>query len=485
MKRLQAWWAILFDNVVVVAQRLVNLVRGGSAWHIVITGPDLVGMKHLALELGRLVPELKVSSSVHSAQSTATDFGGVVVSVDPDDITHSRQIEKTIGRFRKAVVIAPIADPRDMVCSRWSELPHQWAEGFDYRFLLGPEGTKSFTEPGVLPRFEGLTTWRDTGATIVSPTRELIEGDISSVFHQIADSLDGGRSRRIRDALRIAAPSATPLPKTPRWYEEKEATKRALGQISLAPALEETAVAFGYEPKSALTKAPAPQAARGTIIAFHTPDEVYRAEAARLKSTLDALGLDYKFFEVKPEKNWVRTTLLKPSWILKAREELSGPLLYIDVDAFVHEDPWPYLSQYDADLAAVVYDNGELNSASVWINDTQGARELLTRWLGGADNRRGADSGELEPTGENGDQGVLRQAVLAAEKTGDQSIKFQRFPVNMTYIFDRIDWYFLYGPVLIEQLQASRESTQHEKRLARRRARLAELEGSIQSRTTS
>lgn len=484
MKRLQAWWAILFDNLVVVAQRLVNLVRGGSAWHIVITGPDLVGMKHLALELGRLVPELKVSSSGHSAQSTATDFGGVVVSVDPDDITRSRQIEKTIGRFRKAVVIAPVADPRDMVCARWPELPHQWAEGFDYRFLLGPEGTKSFTEPGVLPRFEGLATWQDTGATIVSPARELLEGDISSVFHQIADSLDGGRSRRARTALRKAAPSAAPLPKSPRWCEEKEATKRALGQISLAPALEETAVAFGYEPKSTLTKTRAPKTSRGTIIAFHTPDEVYRTEAARLKSTLDALGLDYKFFEVKPEKNWVRTTLLKPSWILKAREELSGPLLYVDVDALVHRDPWPYLSGQTGDAAAFVFQNGEFASGTIWINDTTGARTLLTSWLEQSQNRRDSDAGELTNTGENGDQGVLREVVVAEEQSSGR-FQFSRLPTNMTYIFDRVGWYFTYGPVVIEHLQASRESTQHEKRLARRRARLAELEGSIQSRTTS
>jgi len=480
MKRLQAWWAILFDNLVVGAQRLVSLVRGGFAWHIVITGPDLVGMKHLALELGRLVPELKLSSSRHSAQSTATIFAGVVASVDPDDITRSRRIEKTIGRFRKAVVIAPTADPRDMVCARWPELAHQWAEGFDYRFLLGSEGTKSFTEPGVLPRFEGLATWRDTGASIVSPAREVLEKDISSVFHQLADALPGPRSRRVRDALRKAASSAAPLPKTPRWHEDKESTKRALGQIVLGPALEETALALGYEPKSSLTKARAPKASRGTIIAFHTPDEVYRAEAARLKSTLDALGLDYKFFEVKPEGNWVRTTLLKPHWISKAREELSGPLLYIDVDAFVHNDPWPYLSQFDGDMAAVVYNNAQLNSATLLINDTKNAREVLSRWKNLADQRRDADQGDLEASGDNGDQGVLKIAVLNDETTSEGSFAFQRLPVNMAYIFDRTETYCV-GPIFIEQLQASRESGGHDKRLARRRERLLQLEAGATS----
>ena len=441
MKRLQAWWAILFDNLVVIAQRLVSLVLGGSAWHIVITGPDIVGMKHLALELGRLVPELKLSSSGHSASSTATHFGGVVVSVDLDDITRAREIEKSIGRFRKAVVLAPVADPRDMVCARWPELPHQWAEGFDYRFLLGEEGTKSFTEPGVLPRFEGLAAWEDTGATVISPRREQLEGDISSVFHQLADALSGVRARRIREALRKAAPTAAPLTQSPRWFEDKETTKRAINQIALAPALEETATSLGFEPKASVTKARATKAGRGTIIAFHTPDEVYRAEAARLKSTLDALGLEYKFFEVKPEGNWVRTTLLKPHWISKAREELSGPLLYIDVDAFVHNDPWPYLSQFDGDMAAVVYNNAQLNSATLLINDTANAREVLARWKALADERRDADQGDLEASGDNGDQGVLKIAVLNDETTGKGSFAFQRLPVNMAYIFDRTETY--------------------------------------------
>ena len=480
MKRLQAWWATLFDNLVVIAQRLMSLVRGGSPWHIVITGPDLVGMKHLALELGRLVPELKLSSSGHSAASTATHFGGVMVSVDPDDITRARQIEKTIGRFRKAVVLAPVADPRDMVCARWPELPHQWAEGFDYRFHLGSKGTKSFTEPGVLPRFEGLASWENTGATIISPSRKVLEDDISSVFQQLADSLDGARAKRIRAALRKAASSAAPLARSARWFDDKEMTKRVLHQISLAPALEETALAFGYASKSSLTKARAPKATRGTIIAFHTPDEVYRAEAARLKSTLDALGLEYTFFEVKPEGNWVRTTLLKPHWISKAREELSGPLLYIDVDAFVHNDPWPYLSQFDGDMAAVVYNNAQLNSATLLINDTKNAREVLSRWKDLADKRRDADHGDLEASGDNGDQGVLKIAVLNDETTGEGSFAFQRLPVNMAYIFDRTETYCV-GPIFIEQLQASRESGGHDKRLARRRERLLQLEAGATS----
>ncbi len=86
---------------------------------------------------------------------------------------------------------------------------------------------------------------------------------------------------------------------------------------------------------------------------------------------------------------------------------MSGPLLYIDVDAFVHNDPWPYLSQFDGDMAAVFYNNAQLNSATLLINDTKNAREVLSRWKDLADKRRDADHGDLEASGDNCDQGVL------------------------------------------------------------------------------
>lgn len=475
MKRLRAVWSTLINRVLTAAQLLISVVRGGKPWHIVISGPDLVGMKHLAIELGRLVPELRISSQGLPAADTQSAFSDVVVSVDADDITRSSEILRTLGRRRNLIVVAPTADPRDMVCAKWPELPHQWADSYDYRFLIGEGGSKSFTEPGVLPRLEGLSRWRSSGVPVLSPRREELEEDLSSVIGQIADALKGRRAQKVRSTLRAASASATPLAKSPRWYEDTESARRVVQQVALAPALENESTGLRYADTKSLTKARRPRVARGTIIAFHTPDEVYRAEAARLKSTLDALGLDYKFYEVKPEGNWVRTTLLKPHWISQARDELAGPLLYIDVDAFVHNDPWPYLSQFDGDMAAVVYNNSQLNSATLLINDTARARDVLNDWKALADQRRDADQGDLEASGDNGDQGVLKIAVLNDETTGQGSFAFQRLPVNMAYIFDRTETYCV-GPVYIEQLQASRESGGNDKRLARRRERLLQLD---------
>jgi hypothetical protein len=255
-------------------------------------------------------------------------------------------------------------------------------------------------------------------------------------------------------------------------------SQRISRQLERFPELDEVADALGYGttlPPPTTAPAPGVVAARGLIIGFHTPEEIYRREADRLKKSLDQLGLDYRISVVEPESIWVRTTLLKPSWIQPARQTQRGPLLYVDVDAFVHEDPWPHVADLEADMAAVVYPNGELNSATLWINDTEGARTLLTQWATWSSDRRSTDSGHLRQVGDDSDQGVLRLIVEAEEAKTSPSFRFGRLTPNMATIFDRTSEY-RYGPIAIEQLQVSRESTRNEKRLARRRARTTELD---------
>jgi len=471
MTRLRAAWARLLDTVTVALQRLLGTVRGPSV-HLVITGPDALAMQAIA----KGITDSSSTLTVHSGRAAETShcYRRVVLSTSLEDLNDSSGVMATVGRFRRVVVLAATADPRDMVCDRDSRLPHQWLDGFDYRFHFGPHGTKSFTEPGVLPRYAGLDEWKAApGATVVTVTREELSSDAREALARLIQSLPSELAVLAQKVGSLGISFTRP----PSWSDSKELTKRVIQQVGLAPELESRAVELGYPALRSITKTQAPKVQRGTIVAFHTPDEVYRAEAARLKKTLDALGLDYHFFEVTPEKNWVRTTLLKPSWILKARKELEGPLLYIDVDAYVHHDPWPFLSECDGDLAAVVYRNGQLNSATIWINDTPGARELIAEWNDRATNRRESDRGELEATGDNGDQGVLKLAVLDDEASADSQFRFQRLPVNLAYIFDRTDTYCV-GPVVIEQLQVSRESAKHDKRLARRRERLLQLDQS-------
>lgn len=466
-----------------LAQHKVRaLFRRHRPTHVVITGADLPSLHYLVEEIRRVAPSLNLPEHPTSASAHREDFRPVVWSWHPDDITRSDELVADVGRYRRILLIATSADPRDSVCASDPRLPQQFVDSFDYRFRFGANGRKSFTGPGVLARLDGLDQWSAHPlARVVTAERAQLQSDPDAVIESLISAL-GEKNHHTHPALRSLAEHIIPMTATATWTGKDSTTRRVVQQIALSPELEERAVTMGYPKAENLIPREVRRidTASGTVIAFHTPDEVYRAEAARLKSTLDRLGLAYHFFEVEPETNWVRTTLLKPMWMSEARENLSGPLLYIDVDAFVHADPWPYLGQYSGDMAALIYDTGELNSATIWINDTPGAVEILKRWVKKSDSRRDGDSGQLQQTGEDSDQSVLREIVSESERANDKAFAFQRLPDNLAHIFDGTHTGWLVGPVLIEQLQASRETTRHQKRLSRRRERLRELEKGMQ-----
>ena len=470
MKRLKRWWGQVFDALRLVDHRILNAVRGRGI-HVLLTGTDRDAL-HTLVDLVSQASGLRVPPHPTRAQDTQNDPRKIVVSWGLDDLTDFQSVRDSVGRFRRVVVVVATADPRNSVCARDRSVPHQPMDSADYSI----EGAqRSLTAPGVLPRFRGLDELRQQTP---NDLLEVAQSDLrnpSQVLSSLAHLLGSG-GKRLRSSRVGGGEDLTASQQD--WFDNTESIRQVAAQIRLHPELEERATKEGYPAASALVdqKQLRRPVKRGTIIAFHTPDEMYRNEAARLKKTLDRLDLAYRFVEVTPHENWVRTTLSKPSWISELRDELKGPLLYVDVDALVHEDPWPVLSRVDADVAAHVTPRGEFTSGTVLINDTPGARRLLSRWQELAEARRDKDRGELEATGENGDQGLLKEAVLESEGAANAAFTFHRLPPNLTYIFDRVETTYLEGSVIIEHLQASRESSGHEKRLARRRERLKELD---------
>lgn len=468
MKRIKRLWAQIFDTLCISTRRLFNLVRA-SAIHLVLTGTDRHTLHEMIQFLRQETVGLLIPGEPVATEATSAKFSRLTVSWGLAELTKADQIFSTVGRYRTIIFLVAMADPRQSVCARGSEPSHQYLDGADYSIA---SAHRSLTDPGVIPRLSALKALRrDSADRVFEVGLDELEALPDRLTKALAELSYRGFTRR---SPKTSKSASQPTP----WWTQANTAARVASQVQAFPELESLASdegfpaltdLLGHPPETAVTK-------RGKIIAFHTPDETYRAEAARLKASLERLDLDYEIFEVPPSDNWVRTTLLKPSWILPIREKLRGPLLYIDVDAFVHHDPWPYLQDMEGDLGAVVYPNGQLNSATIWIADTPGALDLLTRWRDSAFARRDTDDGSLEATGDNGDQGVLKLEVLHAEAKGDTSFSFVRLPPNLAFIFDRGDEFLVGGPV-IEQLQVSRESGGHEKRLARRRQRLKELGG--------
>jgi len=460
------------ESVATFFYRLRNILSGWTPVHLVVTGPDDGGARALVDTIAGWFSPSSVVVVWGPARFARRIRARVIVSWDPDDATRADQISAELSATRRLGFVLACSDPHHLVSEVSPMLSHEYSQGGDYR--LHVDGAiRSFTQPGVISRTRDalsvLTRYPDNARLIArgvgeehSSTRDTILGLVSALGGPTANA--EGDTRGNSDGE----------PGRPDEALDAHQLARTARQLQRFPELVTLANDLGY-PALDVSAAQTTPGARGTIIAFHTPDEVYRAEAERLKKSLDKLGLDYKFTVVEPESNWVRTTLLKPSWILPVRQEIRGPLLYIDVDAYVHEDPWPHLDGLDGDMGAVVYSNGQLNSATLWINDTEGAQLMLSLWLEGTGARRDDDQGDLTPTGENGDQGVLRLVVEREEKVAEPRFRLHRLPPNLATIFDRTDEY-RFGPVAIEQLQVSREATQVEKRLSRRRDRLAQLD---------
>lgn len=208
--------------------------------------------------------------------------------------------------------------------------------------------------------------------------------------------------------------------------------------------------------------------AHGKIVGFYTSNTFYEHEAARMVASAKRLGLLVHTTVVDSTGSWVRNAALKPTFLLEARREHRGPLLYVDVDAVFHRDPWPVMTTFSCDLA-VYREADRLISATILLHDTPATLRLLEVWKERCDQ---------DP--EIWDQIVLQE--ILDEDRASESPQYQvgELPPSFCWIFDRLS-NAKTDAVYIEQLQASRQAKAHEKRgrnkwLERRKERIETIE---------
>ena len=137
---------------------------------------------------------------------------------------------------------------------------------------------------------------------------------------------------------------------------------------------------------------------------------------------------------------------MKPGVLVGMRRKHRGPMLYVDVDAVFHRNPWPSLAALDCDIAAYHEPDGHLLSGTLYINDTPAAATLLDEWAAAC----GANPDEW-------DQLVLERILAEDAARAEPRYRQARLPVAYCWIFDKID-NAASAQVYIEHLQASRES---------------------------
>lgn len=212
-------------------------------------------------------------------------------------------------------------------------------------------------------------------------------------------------------------------------------------------------------------------AADGPVVAFFTENSFYEQEKERMSRSAERIGLKVHATALPSAGSWVLNAGLKPGFLLQERARLRGPLLYVDVDAVFHRNPWSELHRLDCDIAVYYEGNGRLISATIFINDTPEAAHLLERWRQ-----------ECLANPKTWDQLVLEQIIAEDAAGAHPRYRVAKLPVSFCWIFDRVENEAV-NEVFIEQLQASREATKRKrwfgrigKRLKRRRDRVVEIE---------
>lgn len=219
------------------------------------------------------------------------------------------------------------------------------------------------------------------------------------------------------------------------------------------------------------------------IVAFHTDDEIYGFHAELFRQSLSAIGLSAYIKKIE-KSEWIKATAYKASFLREMRWTYSGPLLYLDIDSFVHDIDFKFLTTMNADIAVHYFESEnafELLSGTIFLSDEPIVYDLLEEWCARV---------SLPENSTKYDQLVLQEIV--SEWTRTEKITIGILPAEYCYIFDKFKIKYPGLKPKVEHLQASREikhikksntflkrllglKTKPSKGLVRRRQRLAEL----------
>jgi len=392
-----------------------------------------------------------------------------------DDVFDADAIVATAVAYRqRTIFILPVKDPRRALLEYDPAFPRHRAFDADHGLALG-DGIASLTASGV-----------GTHGSVAQALT--MRGDLDTLFIRCEDLIANPDAERAR----IAALTGWALPHSvgdnsvfasapaTAWQPPTGAdAARLLRQFRWMPALADLVTRWGYAEDARwldMLAASTPEAATrttGTICAFHTGDPLYADEAARMMVSADRLGLRVDISVIPDAGGWLANVRMKPRVLLDARRRLSGPMLYVDVDAIFHVDPWDRLDLVETDVAFATYRDGHVRSGTVYVADTAGGRRFLLDW-----------AMRLEADPAAWDQHPL-DAILRDYRDGGCDYSISLLPVSLCHVFDRQNASDPPMPPIIEHLQASRELKAPTAKiiagLERRRRRIAELGGTIKT----
>lgn len=436
---------------------------------VAIVGLPHEGVSPLAKLIRDVVPAnlpIVENETLRDLQKRSSSFPQGAVSTSIDNIYN---IGKLIDAGEKIHVIALVDHPRELATMQHPEMHKSYRYSFDHSIHRPTGGVATLSDPGILHLAKLLQGILGRHPPFLVVRYE----DLNLRPEKVADNLrafliEGKPSIVEYD---IATPLQTHIPAAD--------AARITRQFRLAPELFDVAKRWGYSDDRSwfdtmLANSPAASEDRpGTIVAYYTQGTRYEKEASRMMASLSKLGLPVALSAVDDAGEWLANVRRKPHFLKETRNRLVGPLLYVDVDAVVHSDPWPYLRGYDGDVAVAGHHGKNYISGTILINDTEGARKFLDKWC---------EDQSANP--EAWDQHSLHNVVVANSARGAPEFRIDYLPPAMCMVFDRR----FTQPVtpVIEHLQASREekkAVENEETsallLERRRTRVSQLEAEL------
>lgn len=445
----------------------------GTRRYVVICGFREAGIDHLYDLLAEQLEVNNFQTVRRPLKRPDLDNGPLVLTLDPDALFVIGKLARLAINDLDLRAVIVVRDPRTLLTTKADWSRRNAVYGFDNALHRMENDFVSLGHPGLVycwdiirnlrkieslnllvVRYEDLVS--DPDATIdmaksfslhANPTQHVGLPNVNVTFdHRPLSALD---ARRIVRQFRLAPSlhkmcSGTGYGSDRRW-------------------LDELAAAF----PEALDETP------GIIVGYYSAGTRYEQEARRLRASLAKLDLAAEILPISAEGDWLENVRRKPSLLKSFRQRLRGPLLYVDVDAVVHANPWPYLRGYEGDIAVASHHRRNIISGTLLLNDTEKAMTFLDHWITDQDRN---------PTA--WDQHSLHNVVEANRADISLSaIRIEYLPPEMCRVFDRA--YPTRTGNIIEHLQASREMRANVDDpasmtlLGRRRQRIREIDADL------
>jgi hypothetical protein len=248
---------------------------------------------------------------------------------------------------------------------------------------------------------------------------------------------------------------------TPGWHHEGHPWPTDPGVYAIfanafdavAEKVQRRAVVRNLSPESGLTCFPryrldVPASKAPLFASFHTPDDIYRRHAARLRRSLILQGIPHVVEEIPAIGDWVANTHIKATFLQRMHANHGGPLVWTDADSTVELPPLLFDGLRNVDLALHKLRGKEMLAGTLYLGAGKRVSQMLKAWV---------EECEAGPT--TWDQHALQRIIGRCAVRG---LRVADLPAAYCTIFDTMKADLHGEPPVIQHWQASREARKNE-----------------------